>query len=130
MLTRFKEKFRKDEALSDVAGYPAPQGTSDASLRDFLRQFGGQSFNDGLYRVMSASVQDEADAFIAQALPGFAERTEAFAYDWLGRIFALDSDRMITGSRAVLMLEPGTSEALEIPCDLITFHEEALIRQA
>jgi len=50
-----------------------------------------------------------------------------FAYDWLGRLFAIDCTRMEEGAPAILMLEPGTGQALQIPCNLISFHENELI---
>ena len=68
-----------------------------------------------------------ADDFVANAFSEFRGRTSCFAYDWLGRIFALDSARSAAGRTALLMLEPGTGAALEIPCNLSTFHEGELI---
>jgi hypothetical protein len=75
---------------------------------------------------MSADSLEFAGVFIAQAFPGFSTRVEAFAYDWLGRIFALDPARLEEGLPSVLMFEPGTGQALEIPCNLLTFHENEL----
>ena len=50
-----------------------------------------------------------------------------FAYDWLGRIFALDPIRLVGGLPAVLMFEPGAGKTLEFPCNLLTFHDNELV---
>lgn len=127
MFDRFQAHFRKDTGLSCVEGRDAVEQLGDLSPKELLLQFGGESFNNGLYRVMAASVFKSAEGFIAQSFPDFADRAQGFAYDWLGRVFALDLARSVSGMHAVVMLEPGTGQALEIPCNLQTFHEDELI---
>lgn len=63
------------------------------------------------------------------AFPEFADRIECFGADWLGRQFATDRGRMVGGRPQVLMLEPGTGEALEVPVDLRAFHDEELVQE-
>lgn len=65
-----------------------------------------------------------------EAFPQFKDRIECFAFDWLGRMFALDSKRSVNGEPGVLMLEPGTGQALEIPATFLSFHCEELIEYA
>ena len=60
---------------------------------------------------------------VATAFPEFAERIAIFGCDWLGRVFATDSAR----GGAVLLLEPGTAEALEIPVDFTEFEASELV---
>ena len=47
-----------------------------------------------------------------------------FGYDWLGSQFALDSGRTEDGEPLVLILEPGTGEALQVPQSFAAFHEQ------
>jgi hypothetical protein len=87
----------------------------------------GCSFENGLYRLHSASTgsvgQQNADA----AFPDHAGRIAVFGFEWLGRQFALDFDRLENGEPLVVMLEPGTGEALQIPVNFVRFHDEELV---
>ncbi|MGV2288356.1 T6SS immunity protein Tdi1 domain-containing protein [Trinickia sp. YCB016] len=58
--------------------------------------------------------------------PAFKGRAHCFALDWLGRVFALDSQRRAGDGLGVVMFEPGSGQALEIPCNLSSFHDEEL----
>ena len=127
MFSRFDAHYQADANPLAGQGRAEFKQSDDPVLDALLARYGGQSFNQGLYRVMSADVSANAAGFIAQAFPTFAERTQGFAYDWLGRVFALDSARAVEKMRAILMLEPGTGEVLELPFNLDTFHEDGLI---
>jgi hypothetical protein len=105
-----------DFAPRDVDGYKA-----------FMSAFAGATFGSGLYRVHDAESTTEAKSSIRGMFPALAERLHPFAYDWLGRHFALDTGRTLGGVPQVMMLEPGTGEALEIPVDFIRFHNEELV---
>jgi hypothetical protein len=58
------------------------------------------------------------------AFPDFAGRVCPFSFDWLGRQFALDAKRSEGGEALILMMEPGTGQALEIPLSFSLFHEQ------
>src|SRR5438067_13341131 len=85
--------------------------TSDADLRELFRAFGGTSFNGGIYRVLCSEEADKWEALVSQAFPSFNGRTSCFAFDWLGRLFALDPARHSSNKPAVVMFEPGTGQA-------------------
>ena len=68
-------------------------------------------------------------ALAADAFPEFADRIECFGADWLGRQFATDRGRIVGGTPQVIMLEPGTGEALEIPVNREAFHAEELVNE-
>ena len=113
----------------DVIAYASGNASevSDPYLGPLLAKWGGTSFNGGIYRLVRP--QDIGGWFrIAEgAFPSFRDRLLPFGIDWLGRLFALDLGRTVTGSPAVTLLEPGTGEALEIPCTAESFHESELI---
>lgn len=75
------------------------------------------TFLDGAYRLHRVDDVDHFTSLASTAFPAFADRIECFGADWLGRQFARDRARIAGGEPLVLMLEPGTGEALEIPAD-------------
>ncbi|KGX84138.1 hypothetical protein N783_18840 [Pontibacillus marinus BH030004 = DSM 16465] len=64
---------------------------------------------------------------IVEAFPAYQNKILCFSYDWLGRHFALDFTRIYEKEPLIVMFEPGTGEALEIPSTFLTFHEEELV---
>jgi hypothetical protein len=90
----------------------------------------GASFDGGLYRLLAVEHIPSWSALGVAAFAEFSGRIECFAYDWLGRLFAVDSRRLVEGQPGVVMLEPGTGEALEIPANYLTFHCSELIEFA
>lgn len=101
---------KKGSGGDDTTGWPA-----DPTLDDLIAL--------GAYRRLDdagiAAIGDDVSA----AFPEFAGRITIFGADWLGRVFARDSAR----GGEVLLLEPGTGEALEIPVDLAEFEASELI---
>jgi Domain of unknown function (DUF1851) len=87
-------------------------------------RFAGCTFDNGLYRFHDATSGRRAASWIAAAFPQFTKQACPFGYDWLGRQFSVDLDRMQDGQPLVLMLEPGTGLALEVPYTFRGFHEE------
>jgi hypothetical protein len=123
---RFRERFSVDSSDKAVRVDRSVE-SGEAHLRELFAQFGGDSFNDGLYRVMDAGASDSWSKLVGQAFPTFSGAVTCFGFDWLGRIFALDARRLVEGLPGVVMLEPGTGQALEIPCNVHNFHESELI---
>jgi hypothetical protein len=102
-----------DDRLLKITGY-----------LELARRFAGCSFENGLYRIHDAVTGPQSASLIGDAFPRFSSRACPFGYDWLGRQFAADSGRREGGEPLVLLLEPGTGEALEIPFTFAAFHEE------
>jgi hypothetical protein len=122
MLEVFSKHYIRDE---DARAHDA--FSIEPSVQALIQLFGGSSFSRGMYRVILESEKHAWDLTASKAFPAFGNRLSCFAYDWLGRIFALDPERLIDGLPGVVMLEPGTGQALEIPCHLSSFHDEELI---
>jgi len=87
------------------------------------------TYLDGAYRLHRNEDVARFTQLAADAFPELATRIECFGADWLGRQFATDRGRIVAGRPQVLMLEPGTGEALEIPVDREAFHEEELLEE-
>ena len=120
MFDRFRLEFPRDE---DNSRQSQATQTDYPKLTRFLEEFGGSSFRGGVYRVVSGDNIAEWDERISLAYPEYEGRITCFAYDWLGRAFALDWNKLEDGEPAVLMFEIGTGYALQIPCNLESFHE-------
>lgn len=131
MFERFQSTFGPRRDASEIGtAWSHRQLLDAAGYATLARDFAGASFGGGLYRVHDNETGPQALAFIADAFPEFAQRVCPFGYDWLGRQFAVDSTRVQNGQPQVLLLEPGTGEALEIPVDFAAFHDEELVEQS
>ena len=84
---------------------------------------------DGAYRRHRPEDVARFTDLAIEAFPEFEGRIECFGADWLGRQFATDRLRVADGEPQVIMLEPGTGEALEIPVDQHAFHDEELVQE-
>jgi Domain of unknown function (DUF1851) len=121
MFEVFERSFSQDSNADGIGV------ESDVSgLGEFIGRFGGASFRRGLYRAVRATELKEWTKRLIYAFPAFQGRITCFGYDWLGRAFAVDSQRVEDGRLGIVMFEPGTGRALEIPCNLVSFHDNEL----
>lgn len=97
-------------------------------VKYFLESYNGQSFGGGIYRVHDMDKIVKWTRIAEEFHPGLKDKIICFAYDWLGRQFALDFRRIVSNKPQILLLEPGTGQALEIPCDFESFHEQEIVR--
>lgn len=128
MFERFRSLFRLlPEGQGPAAPWIDARMAGVAGYEELMTSAAGCSFDNGLYRLHSAVTglagQEDADA----AFPEYSGRLAVFGFDWLGRQFALDSGRVENGEPLVMMLEPGTGEALEIPVGFVWFHDEEIV---
>jgi hypothetical protein len=124
---RFAQSFVLDAGLSKPVASAISVPSSHEGLTELFERFGGASFNQGLYRIMTPGTVEQWEALMGVAFPQFIGRLSCFAYDWLGRVFAIDSGREEKDGAGVLLLEPGTGKALEIPCGVRAFHDGELV---
>jgi len=95
---------------------------------DFMTRQAGRSFNQGLYRIHTVDDIPKWTANIVDVFPDFKQRALCFSYDWLGRHFALDFGRCEQSQCLIVMFEPGTGLALEIPATFQNFHDVELVK--
>lgn len=126
MFESFQRSFRRDPQSGRAQGFEILR-PNIPELREFFVKFGGASFQDGLYRVIRPAELDKWQERIGLAFPEFEGRITCFGFDWLGTTFAIDSGRLEDGQNGVVMFEPGTGEALEIPANLVSFHDSGLL---
>ena len=96
-------------------------------IDQFFLRYGGCSFGDGIYRVVTRDSTERWTRAVTYAFPAFTGRLNVFGFDWLGRAFAIDSKRLHEGMGAIVLLEPGTGQALEIPQNIEGFHNDELV---
>lgn len=126
MFEAFQQNFPLDHGrVSEGEG--AAVKSDVLAFNELIGGFGGAAFRRGLYRVIRATDVDEWKTRVSLGFPQFAGRITCFGYDWLGRVFAVDNQRLQRGQPGVVMFEPGTGEALEIPANLESFHNDELI---
>jgi hypothetical protein len=96
-------------------------------LGEFLTRYAGASFNRGLYRVHDVRSIPRWNQVVGEAFPEVARRIHCFAWDWLGRQFAIDGARQVHGQPLLLMLEPGSGLVLEVPATFLAFHNQEIV---
>lgn len=127
MFENFLKTFPQDQ-LGDSAGTNKALASNEKALSQVLKSLGGGSFGGGIYRVIQVADLNVWAQRVSLAFPMFEERITCFGYDWLGRVFAEDPARLVGGLPGVVMFEPGTGESLEIPSNILTFHDEELLQ--
>ncbi len=99
-------------------------------LAVILAELGGQTFNHGVFRVFRADQIPEAVQAMEAMFPQYRGRLVPFAFDWLGRHFALDLAKGGNGQPQILMLEVGTGQAMIIPVPVMDFLNVELVEYA
>ncbi|TWT78265.1 hypothetical protein Pla123a_10560 [Posidoniimonas polymericola] len=119
-LTNLESRESNQSILTAVEPY-AP------GFSQLIGDYGGGTFESGLYRLHGSGDLMAWTESITAVFPRFANRLVCFAFDWLGRHFALDRKRVVDGRMQVLLLEPGAGEAMQVPADLQAFHNVELV---
>ena len=102
MFEAFERNFIADPAQGHENAGALPD-LDIPGLSELIARFGGTSFNRGLYRIVRASDLDKWNEPVSLGFPEFADRMTCFGYDWLGREFAADAQRLEQGEPLVLM---------------------------
>lgn len=92
------------------------------SESDFLKLMNGKSFFDGMYRFFSEDDLGKWTTIVEKTFPKYSGKIHIFAYDWLGRAFAVNHI-----NNTVLLMEPGTGDVLSAPVDLEEFHDTEIV---
>lgn len=114
------------EELNDTVIFPLLVHQVKGAV-EFLTQFGGCSFNNGLYRVHLPENINKWTLILKKCFPEINSNLVCFAYDWLGRQFALSSTQTADGKPLILRFDVSTDEALKIPASFQDFHNFELV---
>ena len=128
MFERFKQRYQVTSRIPPGSG-PIVRTPLESTpgYEKFMREYAGATFNNGLYRIHTLDSRTKWEPLITEAFPGHAGRFSVFAYDWVGRHFALDARRRESGEPLVLLFDPGFGEVLEVPGNFIQLHEHEVI---
>jgi hypothetical protein len=120
--------FSPDERGVDAAPWLDDRLRSIDGYVSLAERFAGQSFDDGVYWFHSSVTGLAGQESVAVGYPELADRVCVFAYDWLGRQFAVDFGQSVADTERILQLEPGTGDTIEIPVTFRDFHESELVQ--
>jgi len=129
MFEPFKQRYKvtsRVESSPSAAIVTCPLEETPG-YEEFIREYAGATFNDGVYRVHTLNDRAKWNGLITEAFPKYKGRFSVFAYDWVGRHFALDSRRREKGEPLVLLFDPGFGEVLQIPGTFRGFHDQVLV---
>jgi hypothetical protein len=130
MYEKFLSKFKEEKRSGETPASSLVFHVHATGLDEFFGNFSGCLFNGGLYRIHPVQDLSKWNQYVSEAFPDFSERIFCFGCDWLGRQFALDNGRVEAEEPLILMLEPGSGDALEIPANFLQFHEDVLVNQS
>ena len=99
-------------------------------ITELLRESGGASFEEGLYRLHPSMEIEPWTKNVEAAFPQYEGKIVCFGFDWLGRHFALDQRGEEGAQWPILMIEPGSGEAMKIPVSFADFHNVELVEYA
>jgi len=129
LLSSFLNKFSCDVATTRTT-LPSDFLWNAKGAVELFSNFNGASFNEGLYRLHRIEKMQEWTSIACEFFTGFSGHVSCFAYDWLGRQFALDINQRNEQEPSVVMFEPGTGQALYVAKDFMNFHVQELTDHA
>lgn len=85
---------------------------------------GGTSFADGMYKVHTIASSLHWAFIISSYFDKYASQIIPISYDWMGRQFCVYP----SSKEFVLLIDPSTGERIDIPRDIVVFHNELLVQ--
>lgn len=104
-------------------GVPESFADNPSDLRSVLTQHGGSSFECGLYRLHSPHSSCYWNGLVAEYFTSYKNRISCFGFDWLGRQYAIDANKVDT----IYMFDPSTGEVFELGQSFSDFHNNELV---
>tara|TARA_R110002050_G_scaffold300510_1_gene470239 strand:+ start:3198 stop:3803 length:606 start_codon:yes stop_codon:yes gene_type:complete len=121
-LELFNKSFNSKQLLhQNVNGLE----TSNSELNSILANFGGYSFDNGLFRIHNFHTSQKWTQIICETYPKYQNRISAYGFDWLGRQFATDLNKDCT-----YMFDIATGEDYKLEQSLSDFFNIELIEYA
>lgn len=123
------EKFLSQYSRDASSQPPAIQSKFEikAILKD-IYDFNHTSFSNGLFRVIDFNKIEYWKEIISKVFDIDHLQITPFGYDWLGRIFAIESNNN-TPTGQIFLFVPYSSDSFKIPSSLIDFFDQILITE-
>ncbi len=119
MLYNFKAKFQE---FSIRTNPQLNMGKVPFRYEELLLEFGGKSFDDGLYTIHTFEDSLKWSTIIPEIFPNFDNKILPFAHDWLGRQFCIPN----TESQCIFMFDPAQPDDYVLDENLFDFHDNIL----
>ncbi|MBL8177994.1 MAG: SMI1/KNR4 family protein [Bryobacterales bacterium] len=98
----------------------------DAEVRQLILEYGGASYQEGLYRIFNLAEALRWTATVSRFFPAESAAVEAFARDWQGNLFTWRGG----AAPCVHLFQPGAGDVFEVSESLDRFHNEELVEHA
>ena len=128
----FSKLFHADNRPTGLGGDVLEQfeekglALKSPEFTSFMRTYSGCSFNNGIYRVHEVRELEKWTNVCTEVFPQHKGRFLCFSSNWVGQQFALDFTEVVDGEFQILLLDPGESEAYEVPYGFSNFHDVGL----
>jgi hypothetical protein len=128
----YKSFSKEYKTSNDISGQSDKGLVLDGSWNQYLgltelfTKFEGKGFNSGIYRVLNTSDVEYWASILREAHPALEPNIIPFGYDWLGRVFAVNTDIQNTEEPEILLFCPFTGDILQLPFSPLEFHNEIL----
>jgi hypothetical protein len=132
MFERFFERYQITPTGDEAAALPLPNPWSGGTIRgwdELFTQCPGVTFNNGIYRLHTPASAQAANHLFDQTFLHLKGSALCFGFDWLGRQFALDLERMIDGEPGVLLIDFVERNAYEIDDTFRDLHNVVFIEK-
>lgn len=127
MFDEFNKYFKVDSGTKAIGS--SPDLDVDNDINKLIKMFGGCSFNSGLYRVLRGDQIASMTRYLRGTFSKFDGPIVAFAYNWSGCTYALNYELSRKDKAEIYLMEPGTGDALEIPFNVLDFHNDVLVNE-
>jgi hypothetical protein len=132
MFERFFEGYQVTATGDEADASPLPNPWSGGPIRgwdEFFTQCPGATFKNGIYRLHTTVSALAANQLFDQTFPHLKGNALCFGFDWLGRQFALDLERMIDGEPGVQLIDFVERNAYEIDVTFRDLHNVVFIEK-
>ena len=129
MFESFLARYAADDQ-SVAAPWSSAALSAIPDLAAITGRWGGASFNSGLYRVHTESSSRSATAALKPYLGEAWNDAIAFAFDWLGRNFAVSPRLWSAQNPLVYLVDLGEGAAFELPASPADLHDRELVEYA
>jgi hypothetical protein len=123
MFDLFLEHYKPDSQIIEIQSKKSISKV-DKKIKVIIDQFNGFSFNRGIFRICNNTNTSLFTELAEEYFPKLKNKIKVFAFDWLGRFFALETKKV----NSILLIEPGAGDALEIPSNIDNFFNSILIQ--
>jgi hypothetical protein len=96
-------------------------------MQQLLSTHGGATFDNGVYRLFKIHELEKWTAVAVAMFPHLRKKIVVFGSNWRGELFAVGLNRKHGDQYLVQLLDPASSQSLNIPATFAAFHDVELV---